>query len=151
MTKTTNTLHELSSFIDLAVFAGVAVPQAPVKYKYLEIVRNMALIQSKGDYKANIILDEHSRDLICSWVNSITFQELDHINCLELKAVLLGLKSLCRDRRDTHVRLRSDNTTVIACIDRCASTKVLLLTIVEQIFEWANMRNITLSAEYIMR
>lgn len=23
-------------------------------------------------------------------------QELDHINCLELKAVLFGLKSLCR-------------------------------------------------------
>lgn len=46
------------------------------------------------------------------------FQELDHINCLELKAVFLGLKSLCRDRRDTHVRLKSDNTTVIACIDR---------------------------------
>ena len=34
------------------------------------------------------------------------FQELDHINCLELKALLLGLKSLCRDRRDTHVRFR---------------------------------------------
>ncbi|XP_042859110.1 uncharacterized protein LOC122245227 [Penaeus japonicus] len=178
---------ELSSFIGLVVFAGVAVPQAPLHYKYLEIVRNMALIKSKGDYEAHTFLDVHSRDLIRWWVDNITYQtksiinpppdleirtdasltgwgaklgsivtggnwnsdELNHINCLELKAVLLGLKSLCREYRDTHVRLRSDNTTVIACIDRCASNKVSLLTIVEQIFEWTNMRGITLSAEYI--
>lgn len=61
LTRKTNTLHDLLSFIGLAVFAGVAVPQAALRYKYSEIVRNMALIQSKGDYKANIILDEHSR------------------------------------------------------------------------------------------
>lgn len=75
--------------------------------------------------------------------------ELDHINCLELKAVLLGLKSLCRDLKDTHIRVRSDNMTTIACIDRCGSTKISLLNIVKQIFEWANMRNITISAEYV--
>lgn len=187
LNKKTTTLHELSSFIGLVVFAGVAVPQAPLHYKYLEIVRNMALIKSKGDYEAHTFLDVHSRDLIRWWVDNITYQtksiinpppdleirtdasltgwgaklgsivtggnwnsdELNHINCLELKAVLLGLKSLCREYRDTHVRLRSDNTTVIACIDRCASNKVSLLTIVEQIFEWTNMRGITLSAEYI--
>lgn len=187
LTKSMNTLQELSSFIGLAVFAGVAVPHAPVKYKYLEIVRNMALIESRGDYKAKIILDAHSRDLLCWWVDNITSQtksiitsppdleirtdasltgwgaklgsmvtgghwdvrELDHINCLELRAVLFGLKALCTDHRNTHVRLRSDNTSVVACIDRCASTKLSLLTIVEQIFEWANLRNITLSAEYI--
>ena len=131
LTKKTNTFHNLSSFIGLAVFVGVTVPQAPLRYKYLEIVRNMALIQSKGDYKVNKILDAHSCDFICWWVNNITsqtkfiitlpppleirtgaslmphwdLQELDHINCLELKAVLLGLKSLCRDHRNTHVRL----------------------------------------------
>ena len=48
-----------------------------------------------------------------------------------------------------HIRLRSDNTTIVACIDRCGSTKVSLLTIVDKFFEWANMRNITLSAEHI--
>ena len=48
-----------------------------------------------------------------------------------------------------HVRLRSDNMTTIACIDRCGSTKISLLTIVTQIFEWANMRNITISAEHM--
>lgn len=187
LTKETTTLLDLSSFIGLLVFAGVAVPQAPLHYKYLEIVRNLALIKNKGDYKAQILLDLHSRELVRWWVHNITSQsksivipppdlvistdasltgwgaklgsmvtggnwsshELDHINCLELKAVLLGLQSLCKDHGDTHIRLRSDNTTVVACIDRCASTKLSLLTIIEQIFEWANLKNITLSAEYI--
>ena len=72
--------------------------------------------------------------------------ELDHINCFELKAVLMGLKSICKDFRDTHIRLRSDNMTTIACIDRCGSTKILL-TIVEHIFEWVNMKNITISLD----
>ena len=39
-------IHDLASFIGQVVFAGIAVPQAPLRYKYLEIVRNMALIRS---------------------------------------------------------------------------------------------------------
>lgn len=62
-------------------------------------------------------------------------QEVNHINCLELKIVLLEFKYLCRDHRDTHVRLRSEKSTVIACIDRSIITKISLLTIVAQIFE----------------
>ena len=48
---------------------------------------------------------------------------LDHINVLKLKAILLGLLSLCWDCKDTHIRLRSDNSTAVACIDRFRSTK----------------------------
>ena len=48
---------------------------------------------------------------------------LDHINVLKLKAILLGLSSLCQDCKDTHIRLRSDNSTAVACIDRFRSTK----------------------------
>ena len=44
-------------------------------------------------------------------------EELDHINCLDLKAILLGLQSLCNDYRHTHIHLRSNNTTAIACLD----------------------------------
>lgn len=39
---------------------------------------------------------------------------LDHINCLELKVILFGLKSLCKDCSQTHILLRSDNTTADA-------------------------------------
>ena len=34
-----------------------------------------------------------------------------HINVLELKAVLLGLQSLCKAKQDCHINVLSDNTT----------------------------------------
>ena len=76
-------------------------------------------------------------------------EELDHINILELKAILLGLQSLCRDRTGSHVRLRSDNTTAVACIDRCGSTRPNLHALTVNIFEWAASRDITLSAQHV--
>ena len=36
-----------------------------------------------------------------------------HINVLELKAVLFGLKSLCSHLRQTNVKVLSDNTTAV--------------------------------------
>ena len=62
-------------------------------------------------------------------------EELDHINILELKAILLGMQSLCGDRTGSHVRLRSDNTTAVACIDRCDSTRPNLHALTVKIFE----------------
>lgn len=58
-------------------------------------------------------------------------EELDHINCLELKAILLCLKSLCKDTKGIHIRLRSDNSTTVACIERCGSTKPNVNTVTE--------------------
>ena len=37
-----------------------------------------------------------------------------HINYLELKAVLLGLQSLCNNLGQRHIRVQSDNTTAVA-------------------------------------
>ena len=42
--------------------------------------------------------------------------EEGNINVLELKAVHRGLLALCSDIRDTHIRLRIDNATAVACI-----------------------------------
>ena len=75
--------------------------------------------------------------------------ELDHINCLELKAILLGLKSLCKNNSQTEVCIRSDNNTAVACLVRGGSTKLNLNQIIEEIFDWALARGITLSAKYI--
>ena len=67
-------IHDLASFIEQIVFAGIAVPQAPLRYKHLEIIRNMALIRSKGDNKVEVCLDEHARDLIAWWANNLHSQ-----------------------------------------------------------------------------
>ena len=40
-----------------------------------------------------------------------------HINYLELKAVLLGLQSLCNNLGQRHIRVQSDNTTAVAYIN----------------------------------
>ena len=181
------TLQDLSSFIGLAVASALAVELAPLRYKYLEILRNQGLVRSCGDYYTNITLDDHARDLITWWVANIDFQEesllssspdcelftdacltgwgasigdvttgghwaheeLDHINILELKAILLGMQSLCRDRTGSHVRLRSDNTTAVACIACCGSTRPNLHALTVNIFEWAASRDITLSAQHV--
>lgn len=49
-------------------------------------------------------------------------EDLNHINCLELKAILLGLQSVCGNCRNKHKHLHSNNTTAVACTDRCGST-----------------------------
>ena len=78
-----------------------------------------------------------------------SFLDKAHINVLELKAVLFGLRSLCGDLRQTHIIVRSDNTTTVACIERCSSTKIELLRLTDEIFTWAQSRSIALSAEHI--
>ena len=75
--------------------------------------------------------------------------ELDLINCLELKAIFLSIQSLCKNYRDTHIRIRSDNVTAIACLNCCGSTKLGLNSIVEEIFAWAESRGIILSTQHI--
>lgn len=75
-------------------------------------------------------------------------EELDHINCLELKAILMGLKILCKDNTGIHIRLRSDNATTVACMNRCGSTKPNLHNLIEQIFEWAVEGDYFISSTY---
>ena len=72
-----------------------------------------------------------------------------HINALELKAVLFGLQALCSDLNNTHICIRSDNTTTVACIERSSSTKLQLLEITAEIYNWAAKRQISLSAIHI--
>ena len=72
-----------------------------------------------------------------------------HINERELKAAYFMLQSLCGNLSDTHIRLQLDNTTAVACINRMASTKPRLMKITKELWMWALIRKITLSAEYL--
>lgn len=60
--------------------------------------------------------------------------ELDHINCLELKAILMGLQSLCKNNWGSPICLCSDNVSALTCLHHCGSTKCSLHVIGEQIF-----------------
>ena len=46
-----------------------------------------------------------------------------HVNYLEMKAVLLGLKSLCKDCHDIHICVRSDNTTAVTYANSMGGVK----------------------------
>ena len=79
-----------------------------------------------------------------------TSSETDlHINVKELLAAFFMLRSFCDNCYDTHIRLKLDNTTAVACINRMASTKSQLMTVTKQVWDWALSRNITLSAEHL--
>ena len=50
-------------------------------------------------------------------------ETLFHINVLELMAVLNSLKSLCRDFKNTHIRIMTDNTTTMLTIQNQGSVR----------------------------
>ena len=48
-----------------------------------------------------------------------------HINCLELKAVYLGLQSFCQNLSQTHSRIFIDNSTAVAYVNNMGCTHFL--------------------------
>ena len=72
-----------------------------------------------------------------------------HINVLELRAVLFGLQSLC-DQKDTHVRVMSDNTTALAYIKHLGGVKSQECNkVAREIWKWAEDKNIWISGAHI--
>jgi hypothetical protein len=73
-----------------------------------------------------------------------------HINVLELMAVLNSLKSLCRDLRDTHIRIMTDNTTTMLTIQNQGSVRSKQCNqVVRDIWFWAMDRAVWLSTAHI--
>ena len=46
-----------------------------------------------------------------------------HINALELQAILLGIQTFLKGKEGIHIRIMTDNTTALACINKQGSTK----------------------------
>lgn len=57
--------------IGLAVASEPAVTLAPLRYKYLEIVRNENLVIPIGDYDAFFTLDALAKDLVSWWIHNV--------------------------------------------------------------------------------
>ena len=73
-----------------------------------------------------------------------------HINYLELLAVFLGLKVFCRSHRDTHIRLKIDNTTAVVVINHMGTShSEQLNTLNNEIWAWCISRNLWISATHI--
>ena len=76
-------------------------------------------------------------------------EQENHINVQELQAAQLMLQTYCNDMSDVHIRLKMDNTTAVACINKMSSTRPDLMELTKHVWLWAINRNITLSAEYL--
>jgi hypothetical protein len=73
-----------------------------------------------------------------------------HINVLELLAMRLALQAFADGCSNIHVRLMTDNTTAMACINNQGSTKSQQChRMAKIIWRWAEQRKIWLTAAYI--
>ena len=73
-----------------------------------------------------------------------------HINVLELNAILFRLRSLCDHICDSHIKILSDNTTAVHCINNMGSCKsVDCDKITKSILDWPFKRRLWLSGAHI--
>jgi len=73
-----------------------------------------------------------------------------HINCLELVAATLAVKTFLKGQSGTSVLLQLDNQTAVACINNMGGTVSPQLTdLAKDLWMWALSNNIILSAEHI--
>ncbi len=76
-------------------------------------------------------------------------EQEEHINVLEIKAILLTLQTLCHDLSRIHVRIMTDNTTAMICVNKQGSTKSKTCnTWTRKIWNFVNERDIWLSAGF---
>ena len=78
-----------------------------------------------------------------------TQEKEDHINVLELRAILLGLQSLC-EGKGKHVRVMSDNTTALAYLKHQGGVRSEQCDqVAREIWDWAEERDMWLSGAHI--
>ena len=73
-----------------------------------------------------------------------------HINTLELKAVLFGLKSFCSNLKDCPLRVRIDNSTAVCYINNMGGTVSTACNLIsKEIWSWCIAKGIWLSAAHL--
>ena len=72
------------------------------------------------------------------------------INVLELKAALFALRTFASEKKGIHLRLMSDNTTAVACVNKMGTNHSRLCNAVaKDIWLFCKERNIWVSAAYV--
>ena len=72
-----------------------------------------------------------------------------HINYLELLAVFLGLKALLNQVTDSHIRIMTDNTTMVSCPNKMGSKSAVLNDLTCTLWKWCAEKKLWLSAAHI--
>ena len=73
-----------------------------------------------------------------------------HINTLEVLACWYGLLSLTKDKENIHIRIMTDSTTALSCINKFGTTKSKRRNaIVREIWDYARGKNMWISACFV--
>ena len=73
-----------------------------------------------------------------------------HINALELNAILLGLQSFFRDDHDIEILIRTDNTTALSYVNHMGGSRSIQCEdLAKEIWEFCEIREIWIIATYI--
>ena len=77
-------------------------------------------------------------------------EQNDHINVLEIRAILFGLQSFCRDDTNSEILIKSDNTTAISYVNKMGGmVSSECNEISSQIWDFCEKRNIWVLATHI--
>ena len=119
----------------------------------LEAWNGRAILSSPPDLVIETDVSKVGWGAVCQGVRSgglwSQMEKKLHINCLELLAGSFAVKSFAKNRLCAHVRLRMDNTTAVAYVNRLGGTHSLVLSnLALALWEWAQKNNIMLSAEH---
>ena len=73
-----------------------------------------------------------------------------HINALELLGATFGVKAFCKQKKVESVLLKTDNTTVVAYVNRMGGTKSpLLCQLAKELWQWCLSEGIKLKAQHL--
>ena len=73
-----------------------------------------------------------------------------HINCLELLAATLAIKSYARERKNIHIHLMMDSMTALTYINKYGGTvSPELNRLTKELWLWCLERGITLQASHL--
>ena len=87
----------------------------------------------------------------CNWSADCPELENEHINLMELAAVVLPIQSWAALWANKRVFVWSDNTTTLCRFNRCSSRSPLLMKCLRYVFWLSAIYNFRLTASYIPR
>ena len=79
-----------------------------------------------------------------------TSEMKEYINVLELKAILFGLKTLAKGLTKIHIKVLTDNSVAVACINKFGTSRSQECdSISKEIWQWASVSSIWLYATHL--
>ena len=78
-----------------------------------------------------------------------TEEKAAHINELELKTIWLALQAFCSECANKTIKVFTDNSTALACVNKKGSNRVNLNEITRLIWLWAIRKNLWIQAFFI--